>query len=185
MKTGFQRLVIVLLVLNLIAVSAFWFLHGGNKNGGREDRGGQGQGAGPRNEIIDRLHFDAAQVIQYDSLIVKHRKLVGQKEREIQGLRTSLFMGVSDGIDSKLKDSWVRQIGVLHADIQQIHFAHFLDIQKICKPEQRADFERLTKDLSKMFRGRGPKGNADDGPKGNADGGHKSKSSIAPKSEAP
>jgi hypothetical protein len=164
-------------VLNLIAVSAFWFLHGGNKNGGREDRGGQGQGAGPRNEIIDRLHFDAAQVMQYDSLIVKHRKLVGQKEREIQGLRTSLFMGVSDGIDSKLKDSWVRQIGVLHADIQQIHFAHFLDIQKICKPEQRADFERLTKDLSKMFRGRGPKGNAD--------GGHKSKSSIAPKSEAP
>lgn len=177
MKTGFQRLVIVLLVLNLIAVSAFWFLHGGNKNGGREDRGGQGQGAGPRNEIIDRLHFDKGQVTQYDSLIVKHRKLVGQKEKEIQGLRTSLFMGVSDGIDSKLKDSWVRQIGVLHADIQQIHFAHFLDIQKICKPEQRADFERLTKDLSKMFRGRGPKGNAD--------GGHKSKSSIAPKSEAP
>jgi len=187
MKTGFQRLVIVLLVLNLIAVSAFWFLHGGNKNGngGREDRGGQGQGAGPRNEIIDRLHFDAAQVMQYDSLIVKHRKLVGQKEKEIQGLRTSLFMGVSDGIDSKLKDSWVYQIGVLHADIQQIHFAHFLDIQKICKPEQQADFERLTKDLSTMFRGRGPKGNADDGPKGNADGGHKSKSSSAPKPEAP
>jgi hypothetical protein len=179
MKTGFQRLVIVLLVLNLIAVSAFWFLNGGNKNGGREDRGGQGQGAGPRNEIIDRLHFDAAQVIQYDSLIVKHRKLVGQKEKEIQGLRTSLFMGVSDGIDSKLKDSWVRQIGVLHADIQQIHFAHFLDIQKICKPEQLADFERLTKDLSKMFRGRGSKGKLGEGMnekpvddlKGNANGG--------------
>ena len=158
MKTGFQRLVIVLLVLNLIAVLAFWFLNGGNKNGGREDRSGQGQGAGPRNEIIDRLHFDKGQVAQYDSLIVKHRKLVGQKEKEIQGLRTSLFMGVSDGIDSKLKDSWVRQIGVLHADIQQIHFAHFLDIQKICKPDQRVDFDNLTKDLSKMFRGRGPKG---------------------------
>jgi hypothetical protein len=187
MKTGFQRLVIVLLVLNLIAVSAFWFLHGGSHpdNVGREDRSGQGQGAGPRNEIIDRLHFDAAQVMQYDSLIVNHRKLVGQKEKEIQGLRTSLFMGVSDGIDSKLKDSWVRQIGVLHADIQQIHFAHFLDIQKICKPEQRADFERLTKDLSKMFRGRGPKGKPDGGFKGNADDGHKSKSSSAPKSEAP
>jgi hypothetical protein len=170
MKTGFQRLVIVLLVLNLIAVSAFWFLNGRNHpdKGGREDRGGQGQGAGPRNEIIDRLHFDAAQVMQYDSLIVKHRKLVGQKEKKIQGLRTSLFMGVSDGIDSKLKDSWVRQIGVLHADIQQIHFAHFLDIQKICKPEQRADFERLTKDLSKMFRGRGPKGKPDGGSKSEA-----------------
>ena len=155
MKTGFQRLVIVLLVLNLIAVSAFWVFKGfGTQgNGGRD-----GQGGGPRNEIIDRLHFDKGQVAQYDSLIVKHRKLVGQKEKEIQGLRTSLFMGVSDGIDSNLKDSWVRQIGVLHADIQQIHFAHFLDIQKICKPDQRVDFERLTKDLSKMFRGRGPKG---------------------------
>jgi hypothetical protein len=182
MKTGFQRLVIVLLVLNLIAVSAFWVFKGfGTQgNGGRD-----GQGGGPRNEIIDRLHFDKGQVAQYDSLIVKHRKLVGQKEKEIQGLRTSLFMGVSDGIDAKLKDSWVRRIGVLHADIQQIHFAHFLDIQKICKPEQRADFERLTKDLSTMFRGRGPKGNADDGPKGNADGGQKSNSSSAPKSEAP
>ena len=101
-------------------------------------------------------------------MIVKHRKLVGQKEKEIQGLRTSLFMGVSDGIDAKLKDSWVRQIGVLHADIQQIHFAHFLDIQKICKPDQRVDFDNLTKDLSKMFRGRGPKGKPDGGSKSEA-----------------
>jgi hypothetical protein len=165
MKTGFQRLVIVLLVLNLIVVSAFWVFKGfGTQgNGGRD-----GQGGGPRNEIIDRLHFDKGQVAQYDSLIVKHRKLVGQKEKEIQGLRTSLFMGVSDGIDAKLKDSWVRRIGVLHADIQQIHFAHFLDIQKICKPDQRVDFDNLTKDLSKMFRGRGPKGNADGGSKSEA-----------------
>ncbi len=155
MKTGFQRLVIVLLVLNLIVVSAFWFFKGfGTQgNGGRD-----GQGGGPRNEIIDRLHFDAAQVTEYDSLIVTHRKMVGEKESEIQGLRTSLFMGVSDGIDANLKDSWVRRIGVLHADIQQIHYAHFLDIQQICKPEQQDDFALLTRDLSKMFRGRGPKG---------------------------
>jgi len=187
MKTGFQRLVIVLLVLNLIAVSAFWFLHGGNHSdkGGREDRGGQGQGTGPRNEIIDRLHFDKGQVAQYDSLIVKHRQAVGEKEKQIQELRTSLFMGVSAGMDSVIKDSLIVHVGWLNADIQQIHFAHFLDIQKICKPEQRADFERLTKDLSTMFRGRGPKGNADDGPKGNTDGGHKSKSSSGSKPEAP
>ena len=171
MKTGFQRLVIVLLVLNLIVVSAFWILGGGHKqgNGGRD-----GQGGGPRNEIIDRLHFDAAQVTQYDSLIVTHRKMVGEKEKEIQGLRTSLFMGVSDGIDANLKDSWVRRIGVLHADIQQIHFAHFLDIQQICKPEQQGDFALLTRDLSKMFRGRGPKGNADGGQESKRDGGSKS-----------
>ena len=171
MKTRFQRLVIVLLVLNLIVVSAFWFFKGfGTQgNGGRD-----GQGGGPRNEIIDRLHFDAAQVTQYDSLIVTHRKMVGEKEKEIQGLRTALFMGVSDGIDANLKDSWVRRIGVLHADIQQIHFAHFLDIQKICKPEQQGDFALLTKDLSKMFRGRAPKGNADGGQESKRDGGSKS-----------
>ena len=165
MKTGFQRLVIVLLVLNLIVVSAFWFFKGlGTQgNGGRD-----GQGGGPRNEIIDRLYFDAAQVTQYDSLIVTHRKMVGEKEKEIQGLRTALFMGVSDGINANLKDSWVRLIGVLHADIQQIHFAHFLDIQKICKPDQRVDFDNLTKDLSKMFRGRGPKGKPDGGSKSEA-----------------
>ena len=171
MKTGFQRLVIVLLVLNLIVVSAFWILGGGHKqgNGGRD-----GQGGGPRNEIIDRLHFDAAQVTEYDSLIVTHRKMVGEKEKEIQRLRTALFMGVSDGIDANLKDSWVRRIGVLHADIQQIHFAHFLDIQQICKPEQQGDFALLTRDLSKMFRGRGPKGNADGGQESKRDGGSKS-----------
>ena len=171
MKTGFQRLVIVLLVLNLIVVSAFWFFKGfGTQgNGGRD-----GQGAGPRNEIIDRLHFDAAQVTEYDSLIVTHRKMVGEKEKEIQGLRTALFMGVSDGMYANLKDSWVRRIGVLHADIQQIHFAHFLDIQKICKPEQQGDFALLTKDLAKMFRGRAPKGNADGGQESKRDGGSKS-----------
>ncbi len=171
MKTGFQRLVIVLLVLNLILVSAFWILGGGHKqgNGGRD-----GQGGGPRNEIIDRLHFDAAQVTQYDSLIVKHRKMVGEKESEIQGLRTALFVGVAEGISQGQKDTLVNQIGVLHADIQQIHFAHFLDIQKICKPEQQDDFALLTKDLSKMFRGRGPKGNADGGQESKRDGGSKS-----------
>ena len=158
MKTGFQRLVIVLLVLNFIVVSAFWIVGGGHKqgNGGRD-----GQGGGPRNEIIDRLHFDAAQVTQYDSLIGKHRKMVGEKEKEIQGLRTALFVGVAEGISQGRKDTLVNQIGVLHADIQQIHFAHFLDIQKICKPEQQGDFALLTKDLAKMFRGRGPKGKPD------------------------
>lgn len=158
MKTGFQRLVIVLLVLNFIVVSAFWIVGGGHKqgNGGRD-----GQGGGPRNEIIDRLHFDAAQVTEYDSLIVTHRKMVGEKESEIQGLRTALFVGVAEGISQGRKDTLVNQIGVLHADIQQIHFAHFLDIQKICKPEQQGDFALLTKDLAKMFRGRGPKGKPD------------------------
>ena len=158
MKTGFQRLVIVLLVLNLILVSAFWILGGGHKrgNGGRD-----GQGAGPRNEIIDRLHFDAAQVTEYDSLIVNHRKLVGEKESEIQGLRTSLFVCVAEGISKGRKDTLVNQIGVLHADIQRIHYTHFLDIQQICKPEQQDDFALLTKDLAKMFRHRGPKGKPD------------------------
>jgi hypothetical protein len=72
-----------------------------------------------------------------------------------------LFVGVAEGISQGRKDTLVNQIGVLHADIQQIHFAHFLDIQKICKPEQQGDFALLTKDLSKMFRGRGPKGKPD------------------------
>jgi hypothetical protein len=185
MKTGFQRLVIVLLVLNLIAVSAFWFLNGGKNLGnvGRDDR--SGQGAGPRNEIIDRLCFDKSQVSQYDSLIVKHRESVGEKEKQIQELRTSLFMGVSTGMDSMKKDSLIDEIGSLNANIQRIHHGHFLDIQKICKPEQRADFENLTKELSTMFRGRGPKGKPDGGSKGNADGGQKSKSSSGAKSEAP
>jgi hypothetical protein len=77
-------------------------------------------------------------------------------------------MGVSAGMDSVVKDSLIVQVGSLNADIQQIHFAHFLDIQKICKSEQLADFERLTKDLSTMFRGRGSKGNADGGSKSEA-----------------
>ena len=168
MKTGFQRLVIVLLVLNLIAVAAFWFLNGGKNLGnvGRDDR--SGQGAGPRNEIIDRLHFDKSQVSQYDSLIVKHRESVGEKEKQIQELRTSLFMGVSTGMDSIKKDSLMDQIGSLNANIQRIHYDHFLDIQKICKPEQQSDFERLTKDLSRMFRGWGPKVKLDGGSKSEA-----------------
>lgn len=165
MKTRFQRLVIVLLVLNLIVVSAFWFFKGFGKqgNGGRD-----GQGGGPRNEIIERLHFDAAQVTEYDLLIVKHRESVGEKEKQIQELRTSLFMGVSTGMDSMKKDSLMDQIGSLNANIQRIHYGHFLDIQKICKPEQQSDFERLTKDLSRMFRGRGPKVKLDGGSKSEA-----------------
>lgn len=98
-------------------------------NGNRD-----GRGAGPRNEIIDRLHFDATQVTQYDSLIVIHRKMVGEKESEIQELRTALFVGVADGISEGRKDSLVNQIGVLQADIQRIHFAHFLIFSGFANP---------------------------------------------------
>jgi hypothetical protein len=39
-------------------------------------------------------------------------------------------------------------------EIEHVHFAHFVDIHKLCKPNQEANFQQLTTELHDLF----PKG---------------------------
>lgn len=134
-----MKWVVAALVLLNISTLAFFFTHKRPPHP-----------AGPRNIIIDRLHFDAAQVGEYEKLIKKHQSGIREIEQNISVAKSELY-GLLQGADYSKKDSLMARIGALQMDIEAVHFAHFQEIKSLCKPAQLADFNNLTIDLARFF----------------------------------
>jgi periplasmic protein CpxP/Spy len=104
----------------------------------------------PKNIIIDKLHFDKDQVAAYETLITAHRESVkalndnisNTRNRLYQSLKTETFTG---------KDSLITLLSVLQKQMEYVHYEHFTQIKKLCKPEQINDFNALTSELAFHF----------------------------------
>ena len=111
----------------------------------------------PREIIIEKLHFDAAQIQQYDQLILWHRSHITEMEDQIGASKNELYLQLNkDSVDEKTKDSLINVLASCQKQIESIHFKHFQDIKKLCKKDQLNDFSDLTEELSKLFS-KGPK----------------------------
>jgi periplasmic protein CpxP/Spy len=106
---------------------------------------------GPRRIIAERLHFDAAQIAQQDTIIKAHRIAIREKQAEILVLRNALYQNLIATSNETVVDSLINSIGTVQKDIEHINYHHFEDLHKICKPEQATDFNALVKDLAKLF----------------------------------
>jgi periplasmic protein CpxP/Spy len=104
----------------------------------------------PRAIIIKRLHFDEAQVANYEQLIQQHRAAIKPREEAMRQLRAQLY-SLLNAPSAPLQDSLQQRIGQLQIEIEATHFKHFLDIKNLCKPDQMADFEALSKELEAFF----------------------------------
>ena len=102
---------------------------------------------GPRNEIIERLHFDERQVAAYDVLIRKHRHAIESAQNELEHQKQQLY----SNLDAPFSDSILQKILAVEAKIEHIHFSHFKDIEKLCKPEQKTYFKELNREIAHMF----------------------------------
>lgn len=107
---------------------------------------------GPKQIIIEKLGFDKNQVIQYEKLIQKHRQYVRDNELKMNELRTDLYSHLmSADSDSFDFESMILNISKQQALAEKINFSHFLEIKKLCKPEQMQRFELLTKEIAELF----------------------------------
>jgi len=111
--------------------------------------------SGPRDLIIERLHFNEKQVQQYDALIQKHRTQITEKEHRMMNLKTQYYSLLKNN-SQKDGDSLVRQIGRISVETEKINFRHFQEIRKICYPGQIKNFDRLIEDFESLFA-HGPK----------------------------
>jgi len=108
------------------------------------------KGEGPKNIIIEKLHFDEAQVKAYETLISEHRRQVRKAEGEIMDAKAKLYETIADSASAQ-KDSLIQVIASTQANMENVHYQHFLDIKKLCKPDQIKYFNSLTKDLAQYF----------------------------------
>lgn len=106
--------------------------------------------SGPRDLIIERLHFDEKQIQQYDGLIQQHRMQIREKEHELMDAKTQYYSLLKNK-DQKNGDSLVQKIGTISMETEKINFKHFQDIRKICHPDQLQDFDHLIDEFEALF----------------------------------
>jgi len=109
----------------------------------------------PRNIIIETLKFDENQLAKYDQLIVVHKKQIRERNDQINALKNTLYEMLPDDTISETKvDSITSEIGSIQRNIENIHFNHFMDIKRLCKPSQHGAFIKLSSELQKIFHAR-------------------------------
>ena len=105
---------------------------------------------GPKKIIIKRLNFDETQVAAYELLITEHRKLVKNLKDSISDTKNTLYQSLkTENINAK--DSLIILLSELQKRIESVHYDHFAQIKKLCKPEQKEAFDKLTNDLAFYF----------------------------------
>jgi protein CpxP len=139
-----QIAVIGLLLINIAALGWLFFGRPGHPP---RDRSGR---EGPADIIIERLHFDQQQVHAYDKLISQHRSTIRRLDGEILETKNALYNTLAND-SSQAKDSLQEKLGALQKEIETVHYDHFLEIKKLCKPSQAGYFNELTNDLAGYF----------------------------------
>ncbi|WP_288243412.1 hypothetical protein [uncultured Chryseobacterium sp.] len=138
------QLIVILLIISNILLILFIFLR---KPPHPE---------GPKNIIIERLHFDQKQINEYENLIDQHRMDIHRNEEEMMMLKSALYENILNENTPK-RDSLVRLIGNKQEEAEMINYHHFMDIKKLCRPDQQKDFEELVHDFGKLFSHKKPR----------------------------
>ena len=126
-KQNFYIIIIgVLILINLILVWFFLNQNNSSKKGG------------PRDMIIEALHFDDEQIREYDLLITDHRVLMRKGKSNLYNFRKSYFLTDSDSALSLLSISY--------SNLESINKNHINDIMEICTASQKEDFRILIKE---------------------------------------
>lgn len=106
----------------------------------------------PREIVIEKLHFDKNQIVEYDKTIKLHQEDIRNLDDSIRSTKNELYQLMnSDTIDSVQKDSLFLKLANYQKQIETTHFNHFIEIKKLCKKEQLSDYKNLTEELSKLF----------------------------------
>lgn len=90
------------------------------------------------------LGFDERQVKQYLKLRHDHHQQAQMLHKDISELKRQMFDQVfQDEPRPVLSDSLLKLVQSKQADLEEITFQHFLDLKKLCKPEQQNKLKLL------------------------------------------
>lgn len=150
-KTKFLTLSVFALLLLNIAFLAFTFFSKKHKPNERKM---------PREIVIEKLHFDENQIIEYDKIIKEHQKAIIDLDVSIRDTKNELYQLLNvDTINSVQKDNLFLKLADYQKQIETTHFNHFLEIKNLCKKEQLTDYKELTNELGRIFAPKEKKNN--------------------------
>lgn len=104
----------------------------------------------PRLFIIETLHFDSNQVLEFEKLITAHKNELFKKSDKIKTLKDKLYLTLINN-DTIREAETLEEIMRLKKNIEILHLSHFKDIKSICKPDQQEKFAKLIRELPQLF----------------------------------
>lgn len=134
--------VIALFLINIITLSFLFFK--GPRPEGR-------QRPNPSEVVIHELDFDEQQIAAYKKLIDEHEIKINSLDQKIKETKNKLYLELASQENESKKDSILSLLNTYKLDVEQTHYKHFLDIKKLCKPEQLDNYNQLILELSRIF----------------------------------
>jgi len=112
---------------------------------------GRNKKDGPKNIIIEKLHFDKEQIKTYELYIAQHRKSINANEIAMNKSRSELYLQLKHSQDTAKIDSLISIIANQQTVAEHINYNHFLELKKLCKPCQKEAFDELTTEIANLF----------------------------------
>jgi periplasmic protein CpxP/Spy len=103
----------------------------------------------PKHRIIEALHLDDTQQMNYAQLIGDHRNEVTHLERQIANERLKMYLAL-DSVNSP-SDDGVQRIGQLQMQMEQVHYRHFHEIRMLCREDQWPLYDALVHEFPELF----------------------------------
>lgn len=146
-KNTLLTITVILLVMMNIAIVSFFILTKPNRH--------NLHGEGPKQQIIEDLHFDKQQIAAYELLIQEHRTAIVALEREMNSAKNTLYSSLSTN-DTTNEYKLIADIANIQSQMERVHYAHFLAIKKLCHQNQLNDFNKLSQKLASYFAPKRP-----------------------------
>lgn len=154
--------IVLLVILNLGTILMLWLSKPPQPMMQRKQRTPELEKMHIQQILKDELSFDKTQTEQYLKLREKHHERASLLQNEIQRIKKQMFDEVlKENPQTTLSDSLLKLSQEKTADLEQLTFQHFLDLKKLCKPDQQDKLKIL---ISEFFHQNPPAGINNDGP---------------------
>ncbi|MBK7631729.1 MAG: hypothetical protein IPJ23_13700 [Ignavibacteriales bacterium] len=154
--------IVLLVILNLATILMIWLNKPPQHMMQREQRRPEQEKMHIQQLLKDELGFDKTQTEQYLKLRKEQQERASLIQNEIQRIKKQMFDEVlKDNPQTSLSDSLLKLSQEKMADLEQLTFRHFLDLKKLCKPDQQDKLKFL---IGEFFHQNPPAGMNNDGP---------------------
>jgi Spy/CpxP family protein refolding chaperone len=146
-------IIIILVIFNISAIVAIIYHLRSEHRQMRPDRE---EGHDRGRHLADKIGFDKAQAVQFDTL----RADFGRKAKAIMNTIQEKKLEIINEFTSESPDTaklyqLTRDIGNLHTDMRRLSIDHFMNVKKLCTPGQKTKLLDLFKNMMKMEEGAG------------------------------
>ena len=106
----------------------------------------------PKAFIIEKLHLDKEQTLQFEVLIDEHRSKRKEMHQEILYLKNELYKTLTAEGKIAEQEVLINELGKVQEASEKINLAHFSALKKICRPEQLKNFDALMEELGELMK---------------------------------